>query len=144
MPENTPLKGEMLPTFNLLLSDSSIYLSGKDAYVKKPVVLLLFGPNCPYSRAQMEEIIDRMSSLKDIRFYIFTVGSFEEFKDFYKNYGLNRYPNIIAGTDYSNFFVSYFKATGVPFMAIYDKNRKLKEAFIGKVDGRQIKKVAEN
>jgi len=92
----------------------------------------------------MDEIIKNISSLKDIRFYVFTAWPFVEMKDFYRHYQLNKFPNVVVGLDYSNFFVDYFRAQGVPYMAIYGKDKKLKEAFVGNVYGKQIKEVAEN
>ena len=140
--EKTNLKGKTLPSFNLLLTDSITYFNTNSIHIGKPVVLFYFGPHCPYSRAQMEEIIKNIYVLKDIQFYVFTTWSFSEMKSFYENYKLNKYSNITVGVDYANFFAKYFKAQGVPYMAIYGKDKKLKEAFIGEVYSTQIKEVA--
>ncbi|SRR5258708_8230062 len=142
-PEKTGLEGKPLPSFNLFLADSATYFNTGSIPAGKPVVLLFFGPHCPYSRAQMEEIIEGMTILRDIRFYIFTTDQFEEMKSFYNEYRLYRYPNVTVGIDYTNFFGDYFKAKGVPYMAIYGKGKKLKEVFMGKVYGKQIKEAAE-
>jgi len=142
-PENTELKGKQLPAFKLLLTDSTTYINTANIPGGEPIVLFYFGPHCPYSRAQMEEIIDDISSLKNIRFYIFTTWPFLEMKDFYTHYQLNKYPNITVGVDYTNFFGDYFKAQGVPYMAIYGKNKRLNDAFVGKIYSNQIKKIAE-
>jgi hypothetical protein len=37
----------------------------------------------------------------------------------------------------------YFDAPGIPYLAIYNKDKKLNQAFLGKISGNQIKKVAE-
>ena len=143
-PEKTALKGKPIPSFKLLLPDSTTWYDTKDIPSGKPVVLLYFGPHCPYSRAQMEEIIKDMDILKDIRFYVFTPYPFREMKDFYNHYQLNKYPNIVTGMDTKNFFGDYFEARGVPYTAIYGKDRRLNESFIGKIYGSQIKEVADN
>jgi thiol-disulfide isomerase/thioredoxin len=142
-PEKTGHEGKPLPSFKLLLLDSTTYFDTKDIPKDKPVVLFYFGPHCPYSRAQMEEIIEDINILKDIRFYFFTTWSFAEMKAFYKHYQLNKYSNIIMGQDYMNFFVEYFEAQGVPYMAIYGKDKILRKAFIGRIFGKQIKEVTE-
>lgn len=143
-PEKTGMEGKPLPSFKLFLADSVTYLDTKDIPSGKPVVLLYFGPHCPYSKVVIEDIVKNMESLKDIRFYVFTTWSFKELKTFYADYGLVKFPNIIAGVDYTNFFSEYFSIDGVPYIAIYGIDKRLKEAFLGKVKSSQIRSVAMN
>jgi thiol-disulfide isomerase/thioredoxin len=142
-PEKTGLEGKMIPSFSFLLSDSTSYLNTQHIPSDKPVVFFDFGPNCSYSRAQMEEIIEDMGTLKDIRFYLLTAFPFSEMKAFYTHYQLDKYPNITVGVDSNNFFNDYFEIRGVPYLAIYGKDHKLNAAFIGKVPVRQIREIAE-
>jgi len=142
-PEKTGLEGELLPSFKLLLPDSATYFNMMDVPAGKPLVLFYFGAYCPYSRAQMEEIVKDINKLKNIDFYVFTAGPFNEMKDFYKYYQLNKYTNITTGLDCDAFFGSHFKANLVPYTIIYGKDKKLKAAFIGKVTTQQIKKFTE-
>jgi hypothetical protein len=139
----TGLEGKPLPNFSVLLSDSVTYLSSKNIPEGQPIVLFCFGPHCAYSRAQMEEIVSNISSIKDIRFYAITPWSFGEMKDFSHDYSLNKYPNIVSAHDTANFLGSYFKMKGVPFTLIYDKNKKLKGSFLGKTSYKEIKRIAE-
>lgn len=143
-PLTTGHEGKPLPSFSLLLSDSLTTLDTKNIPNGNPVVLFYFGPYCPYSRAQMQEILDNMSILKNIKFYIFTDWPFSDTKKFYNNYHLKNYKNIVLGMDNNGVFSNYFKVQGVPYMAIYNKDKILKHAFIGKIDGTQIKDVSEN
>ncbi len=142
-PENTGLEGKPLPSFNLLLPDSTTYFNTNSISGDRPIVLYYFGPHCPYSHSQMKEIIEDMEILKDIQFYIFTATAFSDMKSFYEYYHLKKYSNIKTGLDYSHFFADYFQAPGVPYIAIYGKNKRLREAFIGKIYAKQIKKIAE-
>jgi thiol-disulfide isomerase/thioredoxin len=141
-PERTGLEGKLMPSFDLLLADSVTNFNTNRIPPDKPIVLFCFGPNCPYSRAQMQSIIDNMESLKDLRFYIFTPFSFTEMKGFYTYYKLNKYQNVTVGIDKLNFFNSYFRAPGVPYIAIFGKDKKLREAFVGEVSGKQIREIA--
>src|SRR5579872_191676 len=81
-PEKTGLEGKPLPSFKLLLTDSSTNFDTRNIPGDKPVVLFYFGPYCPYSRAQMEEIIKNMNQLQDVRFCLFTSYPFTQMKDF--------------------------------------------------------------
>lgn len=81
--------------------------------------------------------------LKNIQFYIFTTTAFSEMKTFYNHFKLDKYQNIKTGIDTSAFFQGYFKVTGVPFIAIYGKDKKLKESFSGLTSSELILKAAE-
>lgn len=140
----TGLEGKQMPSFRLLLADSTTYLDTKDIPEGRPTVLFDFGPHCPYSRSQMTEIIKDMKDLKNINFYVFTSASFNEMKTFYEHYKLNNYSNIIAGIVTSHSFEEYFQVTGVPYLAIYDDDKKLKKSFEGKIYTKQIKKAIDN
>jgi hypothetical protein len=142
-PLKTGLEGKELPSFNLLLADSVTYFNTEALSIGIPIVMFYFGPNCPYSRAQMEEIINNIKIFGKTKFCIFTTWSFNEMKDFYNYYKLYKYPNILTGVDYSNSFATYFKAMGVPYLAIYNKNRKLNHAFVGKMNSHQLKQAIE-
>jgi thiol-disulfide isomerase/thioredoxin len=143
-PTKTGLEGKTLPTFNLLLADSTTWFNTKNIPEGKPTVLISYSPRCPYCRAQMEEIVEDIDKLKEIQFYLITTYPFQEMKHFYAQYKLNKYNNIISGRDTANFLANYFEATAVPYLAIYGKEKKLKEVFVGKIYSSQIKKAAFN
>jgi len=137
-PEKTGLEGKPLPSFTILLSDSLTSLNTKNIPSGNPIVFFYYGPHCPYSRAQMEEMIEYMSLMKKIRFYLITNVPYSEMMKFYRHFELNKFPNVTAGVDYKNFFGDYFKITGVPFTAIYNSDKKLDKAFAGKIYTKQI------
>jgi len=143
-PLKTGLEGKPLPSFNLLLNDGVTYFNTGNIPAGKPVVLFYFSPECPYCRAQMTNIINDISSLQNVRFYVFTNYPFSELRSFYKHYQLQKYQNIVVGVDYANFFGDYFKIQVVPYTAIYSKDNKLNKAFIGNIPVKQIKEIVEN
>lgn len=140
-PQKTGMEGETLPSFKLLMEDSTTYFDMKDIPKGKPFALLYFGPYCPYSRAQVEEIVNNIESVKGTKFYFFTSWPIKDLKKFSAHYQLKKYPNISTGRDYEDFFPNYMSAKAVPFMAFYDKEKRLKKAFLGKINIGDIKSV---
>lgn len=132
------LDGQSLPSFKLLLPDSSTYVDISSALPDKPVVLFYFGPDCPHCHEEMLEIIEEMDKLQNIQFYLFTAYPFDEMRRFYENFRLSRYPNIVTGYDYKFFFFEHFKIKSVPGIVIYGKDRRLKGTFIGNINYKQI------
>jgi thiol-disulfide isomerase/thioredoxin len=142
-PKKTGMEGKSLPSFSLLLPDSITYLNTSNIKEGTPTVLFLFGPNCPYSKAQMKEIIEDMDGLKNINFYLITNYPFHDMKRFYYEYNLSKYSNITIGRDTAYFFTDYLKIPGVPYMAIYGKDKKLIKTFTGKIYSNQIISATE-
>lgn len=140
--EKTGLEGKPLPAFNLLLPDSATWINTGNIATGKPIVLFYYSPSCPYCRSQTEEIIEDMDKLRDLQIYFITRHPFPKMKAFYKEYKLSRYPNITAGLDTASFINDYFEVAGVPYLAIYGKDKKLNKTFLGKIYSSQIKKVA--
>jgi len=136
------LEGKSIPYFDLLLVDSLTILNTASIPNGNPIMFFYFSPNCPYCRAQMQNIVDHDNTLKDIRFILLTSASFSEFKIFCNHYELAKYSNIVAGIDLSSFFGNYFKTKLVPYLAIYDKTKTLKQVRIGIMNCNEIKAIA--
>jgi thiol-disulfide isomerase/thioredoxin len=143
-PEKTGHEGETIPSFTLLLSDSTTYFNTKNIPKGKSVVLFYFGSHCAFSQAQMKEIIEDIDKLKNLEIYAFTTDSFNDMREFGKQFSIETYPNIHLGQDYTRFFGDYFEVVGVPYIAVYGKDKTLNKAFMGKVYSSQIRKSAED
>lgn len=140
-PLTTGLEGKPIPSFSVLLSDSSTILNTADIPKGRPIVLLYISPQCPYCRAELTSILKNMSTLGDTKFYVFTNWPFRQFKAFYTYYQLGKYQNIVAGQDYANALSHHYPLPGVPFTAFYDKNKNLDKAFAGLMRIDQIKSL---
>lgn len=142
-PEKTGLEGKPLPSFSLLFPDSTTSFNTSRIPKGKSVALFLFSPYCPYCRAQTKEIIENIDKLKEIQFYFVTNFPLHSLNNFYNEYQLSKYSNITAGLDTAHFVSDYFQAPGVPYLAVYGKDKNLNKSFLGTVSSSQLKKVAE-
>lgn len=135
-------EGKAMPSINLLLTDSVSYLNTKNIPNGEPIVLFYFSPHCPYCRSLTKEIITNIKNLEDIHFYMLSNFPLSYIKDYKDEYQLDKYHNITVAQDYEIYFSTYFKAPGVPCIAIYGKERKLKQVVMGKVSTSLIKDIA--
>ena len=142
-PHKSGLEGKPLPNFSLLLTDSIHSVRGADIPTGKPIVFFYLSPFCPYCKAQTKDIIEHMDKLKNIQFYFITNFKYADFKDFYNEFQLAQYPNIVAGLDTASAIADYFEISNVPYLAIYKKDKTLNKTFVGKIYSSQIKKAAE-
>jgi peroxiredoxin len=123
--------GLALPDFDLLLVDSTTFLSSNDIPDGQPIVLVYFSPDCEHCQAETSDILSKIDSLKNIRFYFITVDPFERLKVFNKHFQINRYSNIILAKDYNFSFVNQLKPTGTPCILIYDRRKELRAVYNG-------------
>jgi thiol-disulfide isomerase/thioredoxin len=136
------LEGKPLPSFRMLLMDSVNYLNSANIPVGQPVVLFYFSPFCPYCRAQTQEIKNEINAVKDIRFYFMAPFPLKDIKQFEHHYSLSNCTNITLAQINDSAFSNYYKINAVPYTAIYNKQKQLKEVLLGKCDVDLIKKVA--
>jgi len=142
-PQKTGKEGKPLPEFSILLTDSTTWIHSRDISTNKPFALLYFSPHCPFCKAQTKKIIEDKEMLQDIHFYFISNFSLSEVKTYIKEFQLDKQPNITVGLDSANFVNDYFEVPGLPYIAIYGKDKKLNQAFLGQTYIRQLKKAAE-
>ncbi|PWV47096.1 peroxiredoxin [Chitinophaga sp. S165] len=132
-------KGEPIPLVNLFLVDSVSYWNTSKIEEGKRTLVLMYRPSCPYSRTQIQYIIDDIEEFKDSQIIVVTTSAFGEMKKFSERYALTRFSNVKVGLDYQNGFLNYFEVQTVPYIAIYDANNKLVNFFDGLTPVKRLK-----
>ena len=137
----TDFYGSPLPSFNILLMDSATVLNTRNIPSGSPVVIFFFNPNCPYCKWETQNVIANIDSVKNIRFYMLSSYPFQSIKKYYIDFRLNRYKNITVAQDPKVFFGKYYKASSVPYIAIYNSNKTLKKIIPGNISTTQIENI---
>ena len=138
-PVKTGMEGRLLPPFDLLLTDSSTLFNTRNIPQGKPFVIIGFSPFCIHCQQETREIIKHIDQLKNIQIYLVTPFAFKDMKAYYNTFHLEKFPNIIMGKDSKNYFLTYFKSTGIPYTAIFDPNKRLKLIIRGETNFDQLK-----
>jgi hypothetical protein len=126
-----PAGGEILPSFNVLLADSTTQLNMGKVATGSPIVLLYFSPDCEHCQKETEEILHHMDALKQARFYFVTNDPFDRLQIFYKYYKLRQYPNVVLGRDDQFFLLRHFKGAYPPYIVVYDRDKRQRAAWQG-------------
>jgi hypothetical protein len=137
----TGKEGRLLPSFNLLLTDSATYLNTAQIPTGKSFVVIGFSPFCAHCQAETQDIVKNMDKLKTTNFYFVTPYPFNTMKGFYNYYKLGNYPNITMGRDTSNAFMKYFASSSVPYTTVYDPRKRLKQVFNGETNAAKLMKA---
>jgi thiol-disulfide isomerase/thioredoxin len=125
------LSDKTMPSFDIMEVDSTTIFNTKDIPGGKPVVLMYFSPDCEHCQHLTEELLKNIDSLKQMQLVMFTSLPFDKLKNFYTYYKLSEYKNITVGRDYEFFFSRHFGSQYVPYLAIYDRRKKLVKVFDG-------------
>ena len=120
-----------LPEFSLQLVDSNKNYTNDKLPKNKQVVLIWFNPDCEHCQAETKLITEHIDNFSDAHIVMATYQPFDKMKNFYETFEIKKYPTISMGRDKKYFLANYFKVRFVPFIAIYDKNYKLKKVFEG-------------
>jgi thiol-disulfide isomerase/thioredoxin len=141
-PIKTGKEGTPIPNFSIERAENW-FLNTSEIPSGKPSVFIYFKTYCPYCRAEIEDILDNIDNMKNYNFYLISIDTLPSLHDFSKEYFIGGIQNIIIGRDSTHFFSKYFNTIGVPFTAIYNKDRKLTAAFMGKISTKEIRKYSK-
>ncbi|HVU56044.1 MAG TPA: hypothetical protein VHD83_13360 [Puia sp.] len=124
-------KQETLPSFDILLPDSSNHFNTAAIQDGVPVALLYFSPDCEHCQKETESILHHINALKQMQFIFVTNDPFDRLKVFESNYSLSQYPNIKLGRDENFFLLRYFKGISPPCLVLYDRHKEKQNVFQG-------------
>jgi len=120
-----------VPPLKLLLLDSTSYFTKDDLKKNKPVLIIVFNPDCEHCKHETEEIINNIDSLKNIQIIMATMMPFDLMKSFYEKYDLHRFQNITVGKDVQYTLPSFYQMHFMPYLAMYNKKGNLLATFEG-------------
>ncbi len=115
----------IVPPFKIQLMDSTTWFSKSDLSPKKYTLVIYFSPDCGHCQMETEEMISNMKSLSNVQIVMTTTRPFEDVKNFYNYYKLNRFSNVKYGVDPTRFVANFYKVEFTPFSALYDKKGNL-------------------
>jgi thiol-disulfide isomerase/thioredoxin len=137
-PIKTGKEGQPIPNINILLSDSSKYVTTGPNKKGAATVLFYLSTTCPYCRMETRRIVKEINKLKNVNFFLITQAPLKQIENYKRHFGLEKFNNIKIGRDTGFAFSRYFRTPVVPFMVIYDKQNLLKESYVGPVTKSQL------
>lgn len=119
-------KSTNLPAFSFRLLDSTTIFNTKSILKGKPTVFVLFSPDCDHCAQMAREIKSNVEHFDEVNLFMLSPPMpFDDIRKFAQVNDLVRTRQITIGQDFDFFFGSFFWAETVPFIVIYNKDRKL-------------------
>ncbi|HEX4875926.1 MAG TPA: redoxin domain-containing protein [Chitinophagaceae bacterium] len=128
---STATRFKSFPPVKLLMPDSTTYFTKANLEKNKPVLLMVFHPSCEHCQHETEDITKNIEKFRGTQIVMSTMVPLFEMKAFMDKYQLAAFKNIIVAQDYSFFLPPYFQFNNLPFLAFYNKKKKLVSTFGG-------------
>ena len=120
-----------VPAFSLLTGDSTTFYKRESLPKGKPVLLMLFSPECSHCQHTAEEIVKHKDSLSNIQIVMATLHTISQMNAFAETYGLKAMPNVVLGKDVYYVLPSFYRIRNLPFMALYNAKGELIQTMEG-------------
>ncbi len=114
-----------LPAFQIRMLDSVTVFNTYNIDKGKPTIFILFSPDCGHCEKLTKMLLSNIDSFKAVKIFMLSPMPLYQIKQFVQENGLSNYKQIKVGQDISYFFWSFYRADSVPFIVVYDKNKKL-------------------
>jgi len=127
------LKYPVIPQFTVYKAPDSAAFSRNNLQKSKPVVFMIFSPECEHCQRETDTLLAQIDKMKDAQIVMITYLPYAEMIEFYKKYNIAHYPQITMARDTKFFFPVFFKVRNLPSIYVYDKKGDFKRNFEGSV-----------
>ena len=122
---------KVIPNFSFYTLDGNEF-SDKNLQ-KKPSVFVYFNSECNYCQLEAKNIQERLEDFKEVQLIFISFEEKEIIQKFAKEYQLINQENVLFLEDRKGEFSELFDVNSIPFMVIYDEDKKLLQKFKGAV-----------
>lgn len=127
-----------IPAFITYKARDSTVFTNKYIHKGKPVLLMIFSPDCGHCQHVASEIIKNIDHFKKTQILMITWLPYSDMMSFYKTYKIAAHPQITMAWDSKYFFLPYYHVQSYPKLIVYDKKGKYVKEFQGNI---QIEEV---
>lgn len=122
-----------IPAFITYKAPDSTVFTNKDIHKGKPILLMIFSPDCGHCQHVATEITGNMDHFKKAQIYMITWLPYSDMMSFYKTYKIADYPQITMAWDSKYFFLPYYHVQSYPKLIVYNKKGKYVKEFQGNI-----------
>ena len=126
-----------VPSLLLILEDSVTKYTKADLPKNKPLLIMVFSPDCEHCKQEAKQIAARKEELQHIHIVMATPYPIYRMKEFAANSGLSEMKNVVMAKDHYYLLPPFFDIRNYPFMAFYSKKGDL----ITTLEGASVDKI---
>lgn len=132
-----------MPSLSMLLADSSAF--GSDQITPgRYTVFMYFRTDCSHCQQETADIVRCCNDLKTLNFVFLTPKPLADLRQYAAFFKLADYSNIRAASDYKRDFWKYYKPARVPYLVVYDRQKRLYRIAEGPLPVDSLKIIAKS
>ena len=121
-----------VPALQLLTLDSTVYTK-ENLPAKKPLLLMLFSPDCEHCQHKAEQIVANKEAFQDTHILMVSNFALPRLQSFATTYGLDQFQNVTVTKDPFYLLVAFYEIRMLPYAALYNRKGNLIRTFEGNV-----------
>ena len=115
----------LLPNFKITKTDGNIF-TNQEVETGKPLLIVYFSPECDHCQVFMKSFFKRVDEFKETKVFFITYLPLDRLVKYESEFPVNKYKNIVAGTEGMSFVVrNFYEIKEMPFAILYDKKGKM-------------------
>lgn len=130
-----------VPAFTTYKAPDSSLFTKKDLQKGKPLLLMIFSPECGHCQNMVTEILKNIDHFSKNQIIMVTWLPYSDMMSFYKTYKIADYPKVTMLWDPKYFFLPYYHMQTFPKLIVYDKKGKFIKEFQGEIQIEEVWKA---
>jgi peroxiredoxin len=132
---------QTIPNFSFFNLEGTVYT--QENLPNKPIVFVYFNSECDFCKTEATKIQERLIDFKNTQLVFISFEDKKAISQFATTYQLNNQENVLFLEDRKATFSQIFDANSIPFILVYDTNKKLLQKFKGATKIDAILKVLD-
>jgi thiol-disulfide isomerase/thioredoxin len=128
---------ETIPEFNFTTIDNKEF-TNSNLEIDKNTIFIYFNSTCDFCQHEAQSISDNLNSFKNTQLVFISNESKDIIQSFAENYQLHNKNQITFLYDSLDTFSTQFDATSIPYLLIYDKDKKFIKKHKGQLNASGI------
>lgn len=120
---------QQIPSFSFLTLTGKKYTDAQ--LPKKTIIFMYFNSDCDYCQSEAVKIQEHLNDFNNTQWVFVSYESTGKIQEFASTYKLNNLKNVLFLEDKKAVFATIFNANTIPFIVIYDSDKKLLKQFKG-------------
>ena len=137
----TYVRAGKIPDFTTYKAPDSTVFTQSAIQKNKPLLLMIFSPDCGHCQHVTTEITTNMAHFKKTQILMVTWLPYGEMATFYKTYKIADFNEIKMLWDPKYFFLPYYHVQSYPKLIVYDKKGHFVKEFTGNIQIEEVWKA---
>ena len=133
-----------IPEFKIFTMPDSVAFTNRDLKKDKPLILMIFSPNCGHCQHETQLIEKNIDRFKDAQILMVTWLPYSTLEPFAASYGTKNYEQITLGYDPKDFLYGYYDVHKYPTLVVYDKKGNYVNRFDGSFEISEVWEALNN